>query len=218
MTPGGHLPRHIVWDWNGTLQDDVLAAVNGINALLRPRGLPLVDVEKHRETFGFPVRNYYIALGFKLELENWDAMAVEFHRHFLNDPTTRLRPEAPSVLSSFKKAGIGMSLLSAAETETLEKLLTGYGIRGYFDNVRGLDNLSAKSKLEIGRGLVDEMGIPPEDICFIGDTDHDWEVADALGAKCVLLTDGYQSGRRLAACGCPLIPDLAHAVDYFGLI
>ena len=56
-------PKHIIWDWNGTLQNDVLAAVAGINFLLEQRGMPLVDIQKHRELFSFPARNYYIALG-----------------------------------------------------------------------------------------------------------------------------------------------------------
>ena len=32
--------RHIVWDWNGTLLDDVLASVNTINRLLADRAMP----------------------------------------------------------------------------------------------------------------------------------------------------------------------------------
>jgi hypothetical protein len=42
-------PKHIIWDWNGTLQDDVVAAIAGINVLLEQRGMPLVDIKKHRE-------------------------------------------------------------------------------------------------------------------------------------------------------------------------
>lgn len=211
------MPAHIVWDWNGTLQDDVQAAVNGINVLLSQRDLPTVDVARHRDAFGFPVRDFYTALGFQLDREDWDAMAREFHHHFLNDRTPVLRPAARPTLEAFRRHGIGMSLLSASESTILEGLLARYGIREFFGNVRGLDNLHARSKLETGRELVGSLGIDPARIWFVGDTDHDWEVASALGARCLLLADGYQSAPRLARCGCPVLPGLGEVLPFFGL-
>jgi phosphoglycolate phosphatase len=211
------LPGHIVWDWNGTLQDDIQAAVNGINVLLEQRRLPLVDVERHRETFGFPVKDYYRALGFQLESEDWDAMAREFHDHFLSDRSPVLRPCARPTLEAFRRQGVGMSLLSASEAMILERLLSAHGIREFFMNVRGLDNLHARSKLDIGRELVQSLGVPVDRVWFIGDTDHDWEVSRAIGAHCLLLADGYQSPRRLARCGCPVLPSLGDVLPFFGL-
>ena len=38
------LPRHFFFAWNGTLQDDVRAAVAGTNALLRDHGRPEISV------------------------------------------------------------------------------------------------------------------------------------------------------------------------------
>ena len=208
-------PRHIIWDWNGTLQDDVEAAVNGINALLLPRNLPLCTLERHRRLFQFPVRKYYEAVGFELEKENWQALAVRFHEVFTNDPTIRLKPEARTVLQTFKEAGIGQSLLSACEQGILDRLVAHYGIRDYFGVVSGLDNLSAQSKLENGRRLVEGLGLPPEEVWFIGDTDHDYELAHAFGASCLLLTDGYQDDARLAHCPCPKIHSLGAVLDFF---
>ncbi len=210
-------PLHIVWDWNGTLLDDVQAAVNGINTLLEQRNLPTVDVAVHRKKFGFPVRNYYEALGFRLEHEDWDAMAQDFHRHFLADTTPVLRPAARPALQAFRSRGIGMSLLSASEIGILEGLLRGYGIREFFEQVRGLDNLSARSKLELGRDLVRGLDVPPERIWFIGDTDHDWEVASAIGSPCLLLANGYQAPERLTHCRCTVLPSLEHVLPFFGL-
>lgn len=214
--PPTPLPLHVVWDWNGTLQDDVQAAVNGINVLLEQRRLPKVDVGRHRETFGFPVKDYYRALGFRLEEEDWDAMAREFHAHFLSDRSPLLRPAARPTLEAFRSRGIGMSLLSASEASILERLLAAHGIRGFFAQVRGLDNLHARSKLEIGRDLVASLGAPADRVWFVGDTDHDWEVAQAIGSPCLLLADGYQSRRRLLRCGCPVLDSLDDVLPFFG--
>ena len=79
--------RHIVWDWNGTLLDDVQASVNTINQLLAVRSLPRTDASRYRELFGFPVRNYYTAIGFRLENENWDLLARTYHDIYLASAT-----------------------------------------------------------------------------------------------------------------------------------
>ncbi len=215
--PPAPLPTHLVWDWNGTLQDDVQAAVNGINRLLAERSLPTIDVARHRATFGFPVHEYYRSLGFELEREDWDALAERFHHFFLTDDGARLRPGTRGVLETFRQAGVGMSVLSACETRRLRAMLDGHGILRCFDHVFGLDDLHARSKLERGRELVARLDLAPSGVWFVGDTDHDWEVAEAVGAPCLLLADGYQSPERLRRCGCPLLGSLDDVPGFFGL-
>ena len=55
---------HVIWDWNGTLLDDATACVAAINALLERRLLPQVTHQQYLDIFDFPVRNYYLQLGF----------------------------------------------------------------------------------------------------------------------------------------------------------
>jgi len=50
--------KHIIWDWNGTLLDDVNIVVNVMNSLLERRSLPLIDIEKYKDIFTFPVKKY----------------------------------------------------------------------------------------------------------------------------------------------------------------
>ena len=49
----------IIWDWNGTLLNDIELCVLTINELLERRNLTLLSVEDYREVFSFPVKNYY---------------------------------------------------------------------------------------------------------------------------------------------------------------
>ena len=46
----------IIWDWNGTLLDDVDAAVGALNRMLAKHRLPPVTRTFYRANFGFPVR------------------------------------------------------------------------------------------------------------------------------------------------------------------
>ena len=70
--------RHVIWDWNGTLFDDIDLVVAVANLMLVRRSLPEIDHARYREIFGFPVRGYYERIGFDLEREPFEELAVEF--------------------------------------------------------------------------------------------------------------------------------------------
>ena len=212
------LPRHIVWDWNGTLQNDVQAAVNGINRLLVQRGLPTVDIDRHRRVFSFPVRDYYTELGFKLEQEDWSRLSRDFIDAFLADESRGLFHGTRPALETLHASGVAMSVLSASEQSTLEASLDGHGLRRFFIEVKGLDNHGAASKVHLAEDLFARIGGPFDDVWLVGDTTHDKEVADAAGCNCLLLAGGYQSQERLLACGCPVLESVADVPGFFGIV
>jgi phosphoglycolate phosphatase len=201
--------RHIVWDWNGTLLDDVQASMNAINQLLAARSLPRTDIVRYRELFGFPVRNYYTAIGFQLEDEDWNLLARTYHDIYLADPSIRLHAEAVPVLRFCHEAGLGLSVLSASEQSILNRMLEDAGITAWFDFIHGVDNLHGHSKVETGRRLIRRIPSPPTQVLFVGDTLHDHEVAVELGCHCVLISQGHQSHARLLTAGCPVLERLA---------
>ena len=49
----------------------------------------------------------------------------------------------------------------------------------------------------------------PARIMMVGDSEHDFEVARALGVRCVLFSGGHQPREVLAATGAPVIDALA---------
>jgi phosphoglycolate phosphatase len=192
--------RHLIWDWNGTLLDDVEACVGAINRMLDRRRLPGIDTPTYRRIFDFPVIRYYTQLGFDLDAEDWNAVAIEFHEHYGElARSATLRDGVIDVLDVLADAVAGMSVLSACEQTILERMLVEHGIRRRFGHVSGLDNLHASSKLENGRRLLETLDLPPHEIVLIGDTNHDHEVASALGIGCILLAGGHQSESRLLA-------------------
>jgi phosphoglycolate phosphatase len=190
--------EHIIWDWNGTLLDDVAACVEAINQMILARGLEILEQDRYRDIFRFPVKSYYAELGFDLKTEDWDGMAREFHRHYYRtSQTAMLRPGVVDILKNMQSRGVPMSILSACEITILRRMLDERGIADFFEHVYGLDNLHARSKLDQGHSLMAEIGIDPDRILLIGDTLHDDEVAQALGCRCLLLRGGHQSDRQL---------------------
>ena len=193
---------HIIWDFNGTILNDVEAGIESANRLLKAHGLPLIaSVEQYRALFGFPIQDYYLRMGFDFTKTPYADLAVEWVAYYLEcKEKTFVYEDIPSVLNQVKEKGIAQLVLSATELEMLRGQVEELGLSAYFDELLGLDNIHAHSKKEIGKAWRDLH--PDARVLMIGDTDHDAEVADAMGADCVLLTCGHQGQKRLEACKC----------------
>jgi phosphoglycolate phosphatase len=206
--------RSIIWDWNGTLLNDLDLCVSTINVLLKKRNLTLLNSKTYKAVFSFPVKDYYEAVGFDFAKEDFAIPANEFIDLYDNKvKTCALHPFAEKVLSHFKSKGIRQFVLSAMKHDMLEATLKHNGIFHFFEGVAGLNDHYAVSKIERGNQLIDEFNIQKNDSWMIGDTIHDFEVAEELGTKCILIADGHQSASRLKSTGAPVIFDLQKLVE-----
>ena len=202
---------YIVWDWNGTLLDDVDAGIGALNRMLAARGLPSITREFYRARFGFPVRPFYFEIGMDPDRE-WDRICVEFHDHLAREPQ-HIRPDAVPALALVRERGARQSILSALRQDLLLRDTAREGVQPYLDEIYGVDNLEGATKLSRGRELAARLraeGV--EDLVFIGDTLHDAEVAAELGARAVLVDGGHQHADRLRAAGHVVAPTLLDAV------
>ena len=93
--------------------------------------------------------------------------------------------------------------------ENLQQQVEHFGLRSRFDTLLGLSDIYAKSKTEVGLRWLRESGADPARIMMVGDSEHDFEVARALGVRCVLFSGGHQPREVLAATGAPVIDALA---------
>ena len=211
-------PRHVIWDWNGTLVDDAWLCVEIVNELLTRRGLAPTTPCKYSEVFGFPLRTYYQRVGFDLEREDFAAMGDEFN--FLYSQRLRecrLRKGARAVMDALGRNGVGQSLLSASNEIDLEEMVAHYGVRSHFTAVAGVDNGLGEGKIERGHRHLAEFNYRADEILLVGDTLHDIEVAAALGVHCALLPSGHQSRRRLELGECTVVDGLFAVAALLGL-
>ena len=189
---------HVIWDWNGTLLNDVSHAVDTINFLLEPRGLPLMSIERYREIFGFPIRRYYEMLGFDLQAESFASLCDQYIERFMAKVgECPLAPGSRELLRQIKASGKTQSVLSATEQGNLNDMVSQFGLSPHFDFVFGIADKLAVSKVQRGHDLLRASGVPAARTLLIGDTDHDLEVGHALGISVLLVTHGHQSAERL---------------------
>lgn len=202
----------IVWDFNGTLLDDLQACLDALNVILRSHRLPPLSREDYRRRFGFPVVDFYTSLGLQPKSAyDWEALAESFHMRYLFSRHLKLQPGAREALGYFRRRGIRQGVLSALEQGILEMQLNQFALTEPLAFICGSRNYDGASKLDAARKLALE-----EPVILVGDTLHDAEVATALGWRCILCAAGHQTADRLAASGHPVIAtlaELAPAVD-----
>ncbi len=200
---------YIIWDWNGTLLDDVTVCVDVMNAMLSKRGLPGLDVGRYREIFTFPVRDYYQAAGLDFSKEPFEALAQEYIQAYNQLALSQgLYPGAREVLAGLSAAGCRQLIASASETSALRAQTTACGVTDLFEALLGVDDVLGSGKEGLARRYLLAQGAVPGEAVFIGDTLHDWEVAQALGCSCLLIAQGHQSRDRLAAAGVPVLDSI----------
>lgn len=191
----------ILWDYNGTVLDDVTVGINAINKLLKERGLKTIgSIDEYHKVFGFPIIDYYRRLGFDFEKESFESVApiwVEEYMNGLKDAT--VREGIVELLELFSSKGLRQTIISAASTDMLKEQLKLFGIDKYFYEIYGLDNIHAAGKTHLATAWREAH--PEAKALLIGDTIHDHETAKLARADCILVGGGHQSNETLAKTG-----------------
>ena len=208
--------RQVLWDWNGTLLDDLTYAIGVRNRTFPAFGLPRIgSVAEYHRQFTFPVRRYYERAG--VTDETFVAVAhawmAEYVRGFDAVP---LHVDAVETLARFAAAGVRQAVLSATRRDMLESQIARFPIRAYFTDVLGLSDIYARSKEAVGLDYLARCGVPAASTLMIGDTLHDAEVARAMGTGCVLVARGHQSRETLLTAGVPVMDTLLEAAAWAG--
>jgi len=190
--------KFVIWDWNGTVLDDVELCHDLINWLLRSYNLNTISLEEYKNVFTIPVKNYYEKVGFNFKEESFEIIGKKWM-----DEYERRKYECglfegiENVFRKIQSMNIRQSVLSAYSQHTLQALIEYYKLTGYFSHIVGLDNIYAASKIAIGKNLIKKLGAKKGEAVMIGDTLHDYEVANEIGADCILLSCGHQSELKL---------------------
>jgi phosphoglycolate phosphatase len=206
--------RTVVWDFNGTLIDDLDLVLRAVNRQLQQRNLDLLTIDGYRSVFGFPVSDYYRRIGLDVDGESMAGLSAEFFAAY--EPGLKdcpLHEGIREALERFSRCGLRQFVLSAMEEQMLRGMLAHLRIDRFFEAAYGLAHLEGDSKLKRGRNLVGDHGIDPAEAMMIGDTNHDAEVAITLGMTVALVATGHQSFERLVAAGHPVYPTVGKLVN-----
>lgn len=188
----------IVFNFNGTLIDDLDICLRLLNEMLIEKGHPgNIDKKKYLSIFTFPVIDYYAKSGFHFPEDDFPALAKEFDQNYRNAfPSLPLFPDVKDVLTFFKGKK-KLIVLSATKQENLEEELKTKGIYDFFDNVIGIKDIFGRSKIAEAKEYFSKKKQDLSKVVFVGDTLHDNEVAKEIGGASILIARGHQSKERL---------------------
>ncbi|MGN0754322.1 MAG: HAD family hydrolase [Aristaeellaceae bacterium] len=182
----------ILWDWNGTLVADVPHVVRMNNQTLTQFGYRPTSEAEYRAKFRHPVQDYYSDLG--VTAEDYPRIAKAWNKAYVDGfDCVPLKEGAAEAVRRFREAGFKQVIISASQVDQLRKQVDHFpALRGMFDEVLGLDDQLAVSKVHLAVDYLARTGENPADCVFLGDTTHDAETAEAIGCRCFLIEGGHQ--------------------------
>jgi phosphoglycolate phosphatase-like HAD superfamily hydrolase len=203
---------HLVWDWNGTLLNDLSLVVACTNAVFASEGGPSVTPDEHRVRFRRPIADYYAeVLGRAVDDDAFSRLDKIFHDAYrvgLN--TCELTHEAVEAMAAWPGS---QSLLSMWFHDELVPTVETYGLTGRFARVDGLRaQVGGDRKADSLARHLDALGVDGRSVVLIGDSLDDADAALSVGGRAVLYAGGFTDRARLLASGHPVADTLTEAV------
>lgn len=195
--------RNLIFDWSGTLVDDMGPVLEATNGVFAHYGIPALSREEFRRHFRLPYTEFYqeflptVPLG---EIED------QFRKHF-DASTARVfvLPHAREKLEWCAANGIRAFVLSSMDAIAFERQLAEFGLQAYFEATYA----GVLDKRDMIHHLLERHGLLASETAFVGDMTHDVETARHGGVSSVAVLTGYTHPEPLAAVRPDLtVPDL----------
>ncbi|MFI1185786.1 HAD family hydrolase [Streptomyces californicus] len=200
---------HIVWDWNGTLLDDLADMVNAVSACQQAIGEPPVDVATYRREHCLPGRAFHDRLcGRPVTDAEWPTITATFAEHMAARKPP-LRAGAAPLLEWVLAQGHTQSLLSLTDDARLRREVAQTGLTRFFERIDGRYEPGTAKASGLEQHLR-ALGVGDRRrVVLIGDTRDDARAARACGIRAVLHSGGFEPPEHLRTAGGPL----AHSLD-----
>lgn len=214
--------RHVVWDWNGTLFDDLHLVVEAVNAGIAPLGIRSITLEDYRTHYTRPVKVFYERLaGGEISHRDWLDLDRRFHDAYRDLlPTAGLSADAVEALTAVAEVPAGQSLLSMYPHHDLVPLVERLGVSSYFQRIDGLQGERGARKAGFLEAHLRELMADedPSTVLLIGDATDDAVAAAHVGAPAVLVDNGSHHRDELESMGFPVASSLLEALRIKGLV
>ncbi len=196
----------ILWDFNGTVMNDVDASTGAVNAMLARRGLPPITREWYTLHLVMPLERFYADIGFDMQAERIEVVSKEFQQE-CGRFERPVFPEVREALEHFRQKGFRQLLFSSLYHEVLIAQAQERGIEDYFEEIVGRKDRSLGGKEEAVAACLREKGLAPETVLVVGDLTTDWEMAKFVGCPCALIEKGHQHRSILQQTGAYILRD-----------
>ena len=199
-----HHYENWIFDWSGTLVDDLAMVLDATNHVLRKYGKGELGREDFRMNFRLPYAGYYeeILPGVPLaELE--DHFREGFAHSEASGVTSPLLPYAVEFLRCLQSKQKRMFILSSMDAGAFERHAQELGVDHFFE----ASYAGVLDKRDQIRCMLDDHRLDAERTVFLGDMCHDVETAKHGGVTSIALLTGYQNADQLLSANPDLMVD-----------
>jgi phosphoglycolate phosphatase len=177
--------QNLIFDWSGTLVDDLGPTLEATNAVFALHGRSSMDRDEFRRLFRLPYSEFYEE---HLPGTRLDELEHHFRRAFADSrvPVTVL-PHAREKLEWCRDQRIRCFVLTSMDRATFEKQLDDLEMRHYFEQTYS----GVLDKREVIGELLENHQLAANQTAFLGDMIHDVVTAKHGGVTSVALLTGY---------------------------
>lgn len=196
--------RNIIFDWSGTLCDDLDLTIEATNYVLSRCGRAPLTRGQFRAEFQLPYPEYYAWKTPEVPLEQLeDYFRYSFARSTVG--VTRI-PHATEFLEFCKRRGIRLFTLTSMDPAAFVDQSKELGFHDYFEHIHsGIHN-----KEQYIPTLMRMHALNPAETAFVGDMQHDMAAAHRAGVTAIGVLTGYNDANQLSQARPDImLPDLA---------
>ena len=181
--------RNILFDWSGTLVDDLCAVWRSTNYTFTQCGRPEMSLEEFRSEFSLPFDAFYDRVTPVIPLEQLEKWYKESFQEEQKEVVAL--PHAAAFLNFCQEKNVRTFLLSTIHSDHYRVQSAAVGFQFEREYIRVMDK-----RKKIGN-ILEENRLDPDETVFIGDMQHDVETARTGGIhSCAVLT-GYNTANQL---------------------
>ena len=188
--------RLAIYDWNGTLLDDIHTAYGSVCHIFKmvAPDVPPPSLDEYRNEITSDFMNFYWAHGMPRTFTGDMFNAIRTPWYEQHSGSIALNKGARELLSVCKTLGMKNAIVSASP-EDIEPYLDRYNVRDLFDKIR----IRAWPKDGAFRETLDFFGIAPSEAFYLDDTFDGLRIAKKFGLRTIGFTGGYNSRTRMEA-------------------
>ena len=183
--------RNWIFDWSGTLVDDMALVVCATNHVLRQYGVAEIDREEFRKSFKLPYSDFY-----QEYLPGVCMEEIEAHFRYgfsISEATVPKLEYSEEFLAYIKEQGGRMFVLTSMCEIAFGEQLVDLGMEPYFERTYA----GVLDKRELIGDILQEQNLVKEETVFVGDMTHDVDTAHHGGVWSVGVLTGYNHRETL---------------------
>lgn len=190
--------KNILFDWSGTLANDLPPVLKASNAIFKHFGRQELTLDEFRHHFRLPFSGFYAEFIPEATDEGLETLYERFFSGLHDE--VELLPGASALLDFCQATGRRTFLLSTIKHSHFEAQASRLGVRDAFEH----PYTQIMDKREKIREILLERNLNPAETIFVGDMIHDIETARHGGVTSVAVLTGFDPIEKLA----PARPDV----------